>query len=381
MKVLFDSQIFDSQKYGGISRYFSELFKNFNNREDIKYKLPIRNSENEYLKNIKPFSDMAITSRIFSSLKGRSFLYKIFDLFDKKSNKNLLKRELKKQDFDIFHPTYYSTYFLKYLKNKPFVLTVYDMIHEKYPQYFLLDFNKTILNKKELIKKANKIIAISENTKKDIIDLYGIPEDKIQVIYLGNSMIKTQNKSINIPEIPEKYILFVGARDGYKNFTFFIKSISSILRNDRRMNVVVAGGYSGKNIFSKKENILFKELDIDKQIIHYSINDEVLAYLYQNAMCFVFPTLYEGFGIPVLEAFACDCPVIVSNTSSLPEVGGNAVEYIDPTNSLSILNSIEKVIQNKELRKEMIKKGQDQLRKFSWEKTAKETLSLYSDIL
>jgi len=92
MKVLFDSQIFDSQKYGGISRYFSELFKNFNNREDIKYKLPIRNSENEYLKNIKPFSDMAITSRIFSSLKGRSFLYKIFDLFDKKSNKNLLKR-------------------------------------------------------------------------------------------------------------------------------------------------------------------------------------------------------------------------------------------------------------------------------------------------
>jgi len=381
MKVLFDSQIFDSQKYGGISRYFSELFKNFNNRKDIQYKLPIRNSENAYLKNIEPFQNLNIKSRIFSNLRGKNILYKILDIFDKKSNINILKKELKNQNFDIFHPTYYSTYFLKYLKNKPFVLTVYDMIHEKYPQYFLLDFNRTVVNKRKLMKKANKIIAISENTKKDIIDFYGIPEDKIQVIYLGNSMVKTQNKPISIPEIPEKYILFVGARNGYKNFTFFIKSISSILIKDRTMNIVVAGGYSGKNIFSKEENILFKELDIDKQIIHYSINDEVLAYLYQNAICFAFPTLYEGFGIPVLEAFACDCPVIVSNTSSLPEVGGDAVEYLDPTNTLSILNSVEKVVSNKELREEMIIKGQEQLKKFSWQKTAEETLSLYGDIL
>lgn len=384
MKILFDSQIFKAQKYGGISRYFTELFKYFNHINGVDYELPIRDTENEYLKKIKPFSEMNLfRNNLFKNFNFRlsRLLNKIIDRFDKNSNINRVKKILKEQNFDIFHPTYYSTYFLKYLKNKPFVLTVYDMIHEIYPGYFILDRGRTIKNKKKLILRANRIISISESTKNDIIRLYNIHEDKIKVIYLGNSLQSTKNIPKNIPKIPEKYILFVGARDGYKNFRFFVKSISKILMDDKNINLIVAGGYSGKNNFSREENNLFIKLGIEKQIFQYSINDEILAYLYQNALCFVFPTLYEGFGIPVLEAFACDCPAVISNTSSLPEVGGEAVIYFDPLDGESISSSVEKVIYNKELRESLIIKGKEQLKKFSWEKTAQETLSLYRGIL
>lgn len=381
MKILFDSQIFDSQKYGGISRYFVELFKYFN-KNNIIYELPIKDTRNEYLKNIEPFSGMDLSRRILFpniNFKLQRLFSKIYDLINPDSNINRVKGVLKRQDFDIFHPTYYSSYFLKHLKNKPFVLTVHDMIHEIYPEYF--SNKQTIRLKKKLILRANKIIAISENTKKDILRFYNIPEEKIKVIYHGNSLQSVISKPVNVPELPSKYILFVGARGIYKNFNFFVKSISSILNNDKEMYIVVAGGYSGQNAFSKDEQKLFKELHIENQIIHHTINDEVLAYLYQNALCFVFPTLYEGFGIPVLEAFACDCPAAISNTSSLPEVGGDAVIYFNPVDSESILNSIKTLVYNQKLRNELIFKGREQLKKFSWENTAKQTLEIYKESL
>jgi glycosyltransferase involved in cell wall biosynthesis len=384
MKILFDSQIFDEQKYGGISRYFTELFKCFNNENNIQYELPIKDTRNEYLKNIKPFSNMDLSKKfIFPNInfKLQRIFSKIYNLISPNSNINKTKKALKKQDFDIFHPTYYSTYFLKYLKDKPLVLTVHDMIHELYPEYFNFNFGNIIHKKKILILRADKIIAISENTKKDIIKLYNISEDKIKVIYHGNSLQPVKGNPVNAPELPSKYILFVGAREIYKNFTFFIEAISSILNKDKNIHVVVAGGYSGKNTFTKDEKKLFKKLDIEDQIVHYSIDDKVLAYLYQNALCFVFPTLYEGFGIPILESFACGCPVVISSTSSLPEVGGDAVIYFNPKNSEDILNSVKKVIYNEDLRKELIIKGKEQLKKFSWDKASKETLDLYRSIL
>lgn len=383
MKILFDSKIFDNQKYGGISRYFSELFKYFNTVKNFEYELPIRDTRNEYLKKIPPFSKIISERKsIFPNInfKLQRLMSKAYDIIDPNSNINRTKRALKEQNFDIFHPTYYSTYFLKYLKNKPFILTVYDMIHEIHPEYFFLD-KKTVKAKKELILKATKIIAISENTKKDIINQYNISEDKIKVIHLANSLEKVLSHKQDMPIVPEKYILFVGARGIYKNFNLFIESISPILNKDKNLHIVVAGGYSGKNIFTKEENELFQKLDISKQISHYSVNDEALAYLYQKAICFVFPSLYEGFGIPVLEAFACDCPAVISNTSSLPEVGGDAAIYFNPKDSNNIFKSVENVVNNEGLRKEMIVKGREQLKKFSWDKTAKETLQVYNSTI
>ena len=382
MKILFDNQIFKAQKYGGISRYFCELFKHINVTNDVQYHMPIRDTNNEYLKNIYPLSEKKIYKNIPACKNSKVCrkLINIIELFDKNSNINLSKEALIKNDFDIFHPTYYSKYFLKYIKNKPFVLTVYDMIHELYPEYFNLD-KITARNKKILIQKANHIIAISENTKKDIMNLYGIDEKKIKVIYLGNSIVSSTKIPRNTPQIPQKYILFVGSRGLYKNFTLFIESISEILRSDKSINVIVAGGYSNQNNFSKEEVGLFEMLNIENQIFQYSVNDEQLAHLYQNALCFVFPSLYEGFGIPILEAFSCNCPAVVSNTSSLPEVGGNAAIYFDPKDKRDIYDKVNEVIYNEKVREQMIKRGREQLKNFSWEKTAKETIELYREIL
>lgn len=365
------------QKYGGISRYFVELIKYFDKAEEIQYELPIRDATSAYLKNIEPFRGMNLSDHFLSKIKGKFIFYKILDLFDKRSNRNLVINKLISQNFDIFHPTYYSTYFLKYLKNKPFVLTIHDMIHEKYPQFFLLDISNTVLNKKKLALRASKIIAISESTKRDIIEFYNIPEDKIKVIYHGVSLIPVKGKPQNTPTLPSKYILFVGSRNIYKNFIFFIKSIRQLLNEDKELNIVIAGGGS----FSKKEKNLIISLGIEHQIIQYSVDDQILSYLYQNAICFVFPSLYEGFGIPVLEAFSCNCPAIISNTSSLPEIGGNAAEYFNPIDSDSILRAVKKVVYDEIFRSELINKGQHQLKKFSWEKTAIQTIELYKTII
>jgi len=367
MKVLYDHQIFTSQIYGGISRYFFELMKNFENDDGIDYDLPLRYSYNHYLNK-------------YNDLKYKPFLknfnfrgkYRLINIL----NKNISKKLLIKGDYDIFHPTYYDPYFLDYINNKPFVLTIYDMIHEIYPEMFSSK-DETSKRKKLLAQKATKIIAISENTKKDIIKFLGIDAYKIEVIYLANPFnMNKDDKIINVVT-PEKYILFVGNRRGYKNFDLFIKTISPLFNDDVKLNVICAGGGE----FNSMEIEKLKNLKIKDKVFFYSGSDSVLAYLYQKAVAFVFPSLYEGFGIPILEAFACGSPVICSRTSSLPEVAGDAAIYFDPTDKLSMLNSIQKVIYNDKLRKKLIDKGKEQVKEFTWRKTADKTKKIYEGIL
>jgi len=367
VKVLYDHQIFTSQIYGGISRYFCELLKNSKNDDEIEYKLSLKYSNNYHLKELNHLPYKTFFENY--SFRGK---YRLLNIL----NRKVSKKYISKGDYDIFHPTYYDPYFLDYIGRKPFVLTIHDMIHEIYPEMFSSK-DKISKRKKTLSQKAIKIIAISENTKRDIIKFLGISENKIEVIYHGNSFnINKVDKTTKIM-IPKKYILFVGNRGGYKNFELFIEAISPILDEDVKLNVVCAGG--GK--FNDLEIEKLINLKIKDKVFYYSGSDSVLAYLYGKAIAFVFPSLYEGFGIPILESFACRCPVICSKTSSLPEVAGDAAIYFDPTDKLSMLNSIQKVIYNDELRKQLINKGTERVKEFTWEKTAKKTKVLYEDIL
>jgi len=367
MKILFDHQIFTSQIYGGISRYFFELMKNFRNNDEVECELSLKYSNNYYLKELDNLPYKTFFER--HSFKGK---YRLLNIL----NRKISEKYISKGDYDIFHPTYYDPYFLDFLNGKPFVLTILDMIHEIFPEIFPLK-DKTSERKKLLAQKAAKIIAISENTKRDIIKFLGIGENKIEVIYLGNSLkIKKDIKTINI-KIPEKYILFVGSRRGYKNFELFIEVISPLINDDNKLNIVCAGG--GK--FNNKEIEKLKNLKIKDKVFYYSGSDSILAYLYQKAVAFIFPSLYEGFGIPVLESFASGCPVICSKTSSLPEVAGDAVVYFDPTDKLSMLNSIKKVIYDDELRKQLMDKGIERVKEFTWKKTAEKTKKIYEEIL
>jgi glycosyltransferase involved in cell wall biosynthesis len=366
MKILNDHQIFISQKFGGISRYFYELAREFNDIQDIQSEIPLLVSNNYYISDKK-------LAKYFDFLSNKHFRGKnrIFNLLNKPNS--ILK--LKKQNFDIFHPTYYDPYFLKSLGNKPFVLTVYDMIHEKFSEMFP-STDKTSEQKRLLVEKATKIIAISESTKKDLIELFGTDKSKIEVVYLGNSLFSKSNNKIGF-EIPKKYLLFVGSRGGYKNFTKFINSVSGILKQDKDLFIVCAGG--GK--FNTKENHFLLELGIIDQVVQYNFDDSSLAKFYKNALAFIFPSLYEGFGIPVLEAFACDCPLICSNTSSLPEIAGEGAYYFDPNKEVSIKNAVLQVLEDLDLRKSLVVKGQERLKDFSWKKTAEQTKKIYESVL
>ena len=363
MKILFDHQIFTSQKYGGISRYFFELIKNIDN---IEVENATLFSYNHYLISDNSKKCISFFPKINFRGKQRSLLF---------LNNTFSKLKIINGNFDIFHPTYYDPYFLKYLNGKPFVLTVYDMIHEKFDETFPQD-DKTSYYKKILVNKAVKIIAISENTKKDLIDLFGVEKSKIEVVYLGNSMLLNNDVNIDF-NFPKNFILFVGIRKGYKNFDRFIKSIAKLLHENVDLLVVCVSG--GK--FNNEELELFEKLNIQRSVLQYDLEDNQLAQFYARALVFVFPSLYEGFGIPVLESFACSCPLICSNTSSLPEIAADGAEYFDPYSQKSIYTNVKKVLESLELRNTLIKNGNERLKYFSWEKTAQQTKKIYESII
>jgi len=365
MKVLYDHYIFTDQKYGGISRYFYELIKFFNINKNVEVSVPLVFSNNYYIKDCKDVDHLQFFPN--HSFKGKQKLLFLM-------NRAVLILHLRRKNFNIYHPTYYDTFFLNFIGNEKVVVTVYDMIHEKF-KYLFPDNDKTTSNKRIVCQKSSKIIAISQSTKKDLIELFNIEESKIEVIYLGNSMVLNKKFEVSC-KLPEKYILFVGGRGGYKNFDKFIKGVGSLLNNN--LSVVCVGG--GK--FTDEELFLFEKLNVSNKVLHFDFpDDDSLAYCYSQALMFVFPSLYEGFGIPILESFACGCPLVCSNTSSFPEVASDGAEYFDPYSVKSIYTSVKKVLDSNDLRELLIQNGTERLKYFSWEKTAIKTKNIYDNLL
>ncbi len=244
MKILYDHQIFSWQKYGGISRYFFELMRNFRRSETIRFELSLKYSNNAYLKN----HSFAEYRNYYDRVESRVSKWGINLINERHSI-----RKISEGDYDIFHPTYYDPYFLKYLSNKPFVVTVYDMIHEFFPENFKKN-DSTIRNKKKVIENAKKIIAISENTKNDLLTVYDVRSDDIEVIHLASSL--NFESKCEIADLPEKYLLFVGIRGEYKNFDRFVKSVAPLLQEDRSLFLICAGGGN----FSENEENLVKSV-------------------------------------------------------------------------------------------------------------------------
>lgn len=359
IRILFDHQTFSLQRYGGISRYFYNIYRVQNDHTTFKADISLLYSRNYYTKDIKaPLNN---------------FLGKLF-LDDQKKNykwnKKYSKFCISRNNFDVLHPTYYEPYFLKKLK-KPYVITVHDMIHELMPECF---DSKDIdaQNKKICIENANHIIAISETTKRDLINILGVDENKISVIYHGYFENKLAEDLI-LPNKNGQYLLFVGERGTYKNFSNFLRAAQQLLLKNKDLKVICAGGGQFKN----DENALFKALNISQQINQESVTDIELTTLYKNAMAFIFPSLYEGFGLPILEAFNAECPIILSNTDCFKEIAADAAVYFNPLDADDIAEKIESVINNQLLRKELASKGLNRLEYFSMEKCINKTLAVY----
>lgn len=367
MKVLYDHQCFTQQQYGGVSRYHYQLIKELNKFQDVEVKLSLKYSNNFYINEDNNF-------RVKKFFPNYKFYFKrtILDYINRIST----NQALEKGDYDVFHPTYFNPYFLNHLNSKPFILTVYDSIHEKYPE-IINSIDKTLENKNVLLSKAELILAISNCTKNDLIELYNIPAEKIEVVYLAASINKQMAVNKEKFNLPDKYILYVGNRDFYKNFNNFFLAIEPLLKDNPELFLIAAGG----GMFNQDEMKLFGSKNLKNRILYRNADDTVLATLYSNALAFIFPTLYEGFGIPALEAMNCDCPVVMSNTSSLPEVGGDAAIYFDPNMIDDIREKIELVVLNKALRTELISKAVIQRNKFSYEKTALDTKKFYEKLL
>ncbi len=356
MKVLIDNQVYENQKFGGISRYFDEIAKENSNiiRMEL-FQLPYVSKKN-------------IPKRIKN---------KMLRLFDAKNQPITDKyyfynSQITNLNYDLFHPTYYHNYFLDQLK-VPLVLTVHDMIHEKYPEYF--GYSRDSYNKRKLCEAAGKIIAISESTKKDLIDIFEIPEAKIEVIYHStNFNLVTPHKPVLEKEI-NHYLLFTGNRNSYKNFLTFLIAVAPVL-NKKGIHLICTG-----SPFSEVEKRWICDLFVQDKVVHHYCNDNELVFLYQNALCFVFPSLYEGFGFPLLEAFACGCPVASSPGGSLKEIGADAALYFNPKDILDIRETISNIIKDNSLRKDLVESGKQRLKDFSWDKCRKETNLLYSKLV
>lgn len=383
MKILFDYQIFEEQKVGGISRYFFELFKNFITDPEIEIQLPVNFSENIYINSIKEFTHLS-SGRIhpyqkfmpWIQFKGKWKLYSLFsNAVYAETNQDHSITKIRKNDYDIFHPSYYYTYYLDDIKNKPLVITIHDMITEIFPGYFPLD-SVVSSNKKQLAKRADAIIVVSENTKSDLIYYFDLPPEKINVVYHGNSLDSSLILKSEKYNLPETYLLYVGSRQLYKNFLFLIESVVPILKKSPEIKIVCTG-----QPFSQGELEFFSINNIEKSLIHFFANDNLLAQLYSSAKAFVFPSLYEGFGMPVLEAFSCGCPCLLSNSSSLPEVGGNAAIYFDPKSAESIRQAVNIIVFDTDVQDEFRQKGFVRAKEFSWNKTSIKTKEVYQSLL
>lgn len=264
------------------------------------------------------------------------------------------------------------------------VITFHDLSFIKYPQFYSLKRQlwHSFVNPKKLAREADKIIAISQSTKEDLIELFKIKEEKISVVYSGigkefkpiakddRKIQETKNKY----NLPDKFILYLGTLEPRKNIAGLMQSFDLLKQKTKNSDIklVIAGekGWLYKNIFSEWEKLQYKE-----DIIFIGFVDVAdKPYLYNLAEIFVFPSFYEGFGFPPLEAIACGVPTITSNFSSLPEVVGEGAILVDPYNIDELALIMEEVLADSGLREKLKQRGRAQAAKFSWEKCARETL-------
>lgn len=365
MIIRYDYQAFCSQSYGGISRYFYELITGFKSYPDVSTRLNVLLSDNIYIQR----------------LQGSSFIGRL-QFMGKKDSVRLLNRYYdrfiaSRQPHDIFHPTYYDPPGLKLAGNKPFVITIHDLIDER---FHLHDpaFKYLIQQRQKYITRADKIIAVSENTKNDLVDLCHADPAKIEVIYHGNTLKTPVPRRSLTSLFRQPYLLYTGKRYSYKNFTRFIKASAPLLHANKELCIVCGGG----GIFSSAEQKLFGELQIQDRVFYCAIaHDETLQQLYNHAELFIYPSEYEGFGFPIIEAFNCGCPVITSYGSSTQEIGAAAAAYITPTDESMISAVIQNLLFNKNEQEKLTTEGYRRAAFFSWKKTLEQTYRLYKSLL
>lgn len=372
MKIAYDQHIFRLQTYGGISRYFCEIASRIAQAPGVLVSITAPMHINAYLKHVPP----GIVSG-FSAPRTNLLKSDYARLVLKGTGILLGDLMLRSGAPDVLHETYYSRHRPGPRRARR-VLTIYDMIHEKFsPNFHQLD--KTAHNKALAAERADHVICISESTRRDAIEILRLPPDKTSVIHLGFDLMTSPEVSAEESPLPAKepFLLYVGTRDGHKNFSRLLQAYASSPRLKAEFKLICFGG----GAFLPDELGMIHALGLKQErIAQLGGDDQLLARLYKGASAFIYPSLYEGFGIPPLEAMAHGCPVVCSDTSSIPEVVGDAGEYFDPADIESMQSAIERVVESDSLHELLIERGHKRLKAFSWDRCAAETLDIYKKL-
>jgi glycosyltransferase involved in cell wall biosynthesis len=362
MDVLFDGKIWAMQRAGGINRYFANLISRL--PEDCNPTLTTR-------------QELGVNAPAHSHLRIKPYHpfrpHRISRLLEKAYFRSLERVH----QYHVAHPTYYSLLTQQEFNcyRCPVVVTVYDMIHELFPQNLQTEDERNVWRqKKQAVERADAILCISENTRRDLIALYPQVEAKTVVTYLATEMdLSFTSGTQPVPERP--YFLFVGGRSSYKNFDGLLTSLSQITPRYPDVLVCVVG-----SAFSEAEQNTIASLGLTDHFLHYgSIDDRHLAKLYRHSLALVYPSRYEGFGIPPLEAMACETIVVGANVSSVPEVVGRAGLLFDP-DSDELTDILLALLAGAVDRGDFIQRGRQRAGDFHWDKTTAQTVAVYRKI-
>lgn len=359
--ILYDHQTFSAQIFGGISQSFSMLIEQFQREPSfgINPSVGCLITANEHLHNVMP-------NRFFRfprAISRRRILAPM--------NSGRTRRYLKSAD--ILHATFYFAEALPDTLDKPLISTIHDMTPELLPEYFSIkDPHKA---KKQYCDKSDLLVCVSENTRQDLIKVYGVSPGKTRVVYHGIDLKAVQQKTTKLPALPDNYVLYVGTRDGYKDFSTLFNAMQPILQKRQDLHLVCIGGGQ----FQPDEQQEIKTHNLGRQIHQLAADDPQLRYAYRHARAFVYPSLYEGFGLPILEAFAQECPVVLSNASCFPEIAHDAALYFEPGNIASCTEALERVLSDDNSQR--ISKGLIRCQELSWHSAADNMSGVYRELL
>jgi glycosyltransferase involved in cell wall biosynthesis len=354
---MYDEQIFLLQDYGGISRYFTELIKTFHAHPEMGVEpvLSSRSVRNQYLLGETNFLELRRVDSTFSA-----FLNLV--------SRALFTRETK-ESVDLVHQTFYLPGFFSRFGKRPKAITLFDMIPEN------TESNRKFWNphfaKRYVLPKADLVFSISESSTKDMFSEYGIDID-VTTTYLGVG----PEYQPNLPKLewqPNKYFLFVGNRDGYKDCQLAIRSFAVFAKKFLGVQLLLVGG----GPLNKSEKGLIASLGVENSIIQRSVSAEDLPNTYSNALGLIYPSRYEGFGLPLVEAMASAIPVLASDTPINVEIAGDCATYFPVGDEQALTQSLLQLATNPLSFQDKIRSGEVRSKDFTWEKCAELTAAEY----